>query len=135
MRRNSSSVSPALHHLAFLHDDDVIGHIGDHGQIVGDQDQPHAVLIDQFFQQPEDLRLRRHVQRRRRLVGNQQFRPQGNRHGDDDALALAAGQVVRIAVERKLRLRQADTVQGFAGDAPCLAARFARVDARMVSAT
>ena len=46
--------------------------------------------------QREDLRLDRDVERRRRLVGDQQQRIAGQRHGDHHALAHAAGQLVRI---------------------------------------
>ena len=35
----------------------------------------------------------------------------GERHGDHHALALAAGELVRIAARREARLRQADTVE------------------------
>ena len=45
---------------------------GDDGEIVGDEHQAHPVFLDQPLQQVEDLRLRRHVERRRRLVGDQQ---------------------------------------------------------------
>ena len=45
------------------------------------------------------------VQRRGRLVGDQQPGLAGDGHGDHDALALAAGQVVRIVLDAALRLR------------------------------
>ncbi len=41
--------------------------------------------------------LDRHVQRRGRLVGDDDLRPGGKRPGDGDALALTAGKLVRIA--------------------------------------
>ena len=40
-------------------------------------------------QQVEDLRLDGHVERRRRLVGDEQFRVAGERHGDHHPLLLA----------------------------------------------
>ena len=82
---------------------DAVGHAGDHGEVVGDEDQPHAVLVDQPLQQIEDARLRGDVERGGRLVGDQQLGLERDRHGDHDALALAAGQLVRIAVEREAR--------------------------------
>ena len=48
----------------------------------------------------EHLRLYRHVQRRHRFVGDQHFGLDRQRARDADALALAAGEFVRIAVER-----------------------------------
>jgi hypothetical protein len=41
-------------------------------EIVGDEHQRHAALLPQPHQQPQDLRLHRHVERRGRLVGDQQ---------------------------------------------------------------
>ena len=58
--------------------------------------QPLPDLVEQL----EHLRLHRHVERRHRLVGDQQLGLHGERAGDADALALAAGELVRIAVER-----------------------------------
>ncbi len=54
----------------------------------------------QFRQQIDDLCLQRHVQRRDRLIGHDQRRLQRQRAGDADALALAAGELVRIAAQR-----------------------------------
>ena len=102
-----------LHHLAMAQDGDAVGHLGDHRQVVRDQQQAHAVFRDQIAQQVEDLRLQHHVERRRRLVGDQQLGFQRTGDGDDDALALAAGQFVRIARQREFRLRQADAVEHF----------------------
>ena len=50
-------------------------------------------------QQVEDLRLDGDVERRGRLVGDQQRGLAGQRHGDHDALAHAARQAVRIVVD------------------------------------
>ena len=55
----------------------------------------------QVRDQVDDLRLDRHVERRDRLVGDQQLRRQRERAGDGDALALAAGEFVRIARRRR----------------------------------
>ena len=48
-------------------------------------------LLDQL----EDLRLHRHVERGRRLVGDQDRRPVHERHRDHRPLAHAAGELVR----------------------------------------
>ena len=53
----------------------------------------------ELAQQREDLRLHRHVERRGRLVGDQQFGIAGQRHGDHGALAHAARQLVRILAQ------------------------------------
>ena len=86
----------------------------DHRQIVRDEQisQPHLAL--QVHHQIEHLRLDRDVERRHRLVADDQLRLQRQRARDADALALAAGKLMRIVVH--LRLAQADAVEQF-GDA------------------
>ena len=56
----------------------------------------------QFAHQVEDLRLQGDVERGGRLVGDQQARVAGQRHRDHDALAHAAGELVRIFVDALL---------------------------------
>ena len=58
-----------------------------------------------LVQQRQHLRLGGDVQRRGRLVGDDDLGIVGERHGDADALALAAGELVRIGV-RPVRRRR-----------------------------
>ena len=51
------------------------------------------------LQQVDHLGLDRHVERRHRLVADDDLRPQRQRPGDADALALAAGELVRVPVD------------------------------------
>ena len=62
---------------------------------------PSSLL--QLADQLEDLRLDRDVERRGRLVGDQELRRAGERHRDHHALAHAAGELVRIIVDPLLR--------------------------------
>ncbi|MCY1238607.1 hypothetical protein D9M72_513520 [compost metagenome] len=103
--------APGLDDAACIHDGDAVGHFGDDAEIVGDQHQRRAGVFDEFVKQVEDLRLHRHVERGRRLVGNQKVRLAGNRHGDHHALALAARELVRVEIQIEARRRQADTVE------------------------
>ena len=64
----------------------------------------------QPFEQRHDLRLDGGVERRRRLVGEQQVGLDEERHGDHHALAHAARELVRIGVEPQPRVRDADAV-------------------------
>ena len=59
----------------------------------------HAELALQLLQQLQDLRLDGDVERRGRLVGDQEVRLVGQRHGDHHPLALAAGKLVGIGAE------------------------------------
>ena len=100
-----------LHLAAPVLDDDAVGRLGDHAHIVGDHDQAHAVPGLQADQQIEDLLLDRHVERGGRLVGDQQLGIAGDRHGDHDALALAARHLVRVGFQPLLRLGNADRLE------------------------
>ena len=70
-----------------------------------------AELALHVAQQVEDLRLHRHVQRRRRLVGNDERRPAGQRDGDHHALPHAARQLVRVVVDALLGIGDAHRAQ------------------------
>ena len=63
-----------------------------------------AQAVEQF----EDLGLHRHVERGRRLVGDEYFGLRGERDGDHHPLAHAAAQLVRILVEPSRRVGNAD---------------------------
>ena len=62
-------------------------------------------------QQVENLRLDRDVERRRRLVGDDERRLARQRHRDQRALAQAAGQLMRIVAHAQLRLGDAHRVE------------------------
>ena len=88
-----------LDHRAAIHDHDPIGHVGDDAHVVGDQDDRGAEPVAQRQQQLEDRGLHRHVERRGGLVGDDHVGIGRDRHGDDDALLLTAGQLVRVVVD------------------------------------
>ena len=78
----------------------MVSGFGDNGQIMGDQQQGHSVFVDQIAQQAQDLSLRRHIQRCRRLIGNQQAGAQSYGHRDANTLTLTARQFMRVAIKR-----------------------------------
>ena len=88
-----------LNPYTFTHDDDTVGHFGDHAHVMCDEQQRHAVFARQLAHQVEHLGLDGHVERGGRFVGDQEARRTSQRHGDDDALAHTARQLVRILVE------------------------------------
>ena len=67
-------------------------------EVVGDEDvgQPEVAL--QVGQQVQDLRLHGDVERRDRLVADDQLRLEREGAGDPDALSLPARELVREAV-------------------------------------
>ena len=69
------------------------------GQVVGDEQIGQTVLRLQILQQVHDLRLYRHIERGDWLVANDQLRINRQGAGDADALALAAGKLVRKAAQ------------------------------------
>ncbi len=71
-----------------------------HPEIVTDEQIGQSMLALKIAQQPDDLHLHGHVERRCRLVEHHQARAQDHCAGNGDALALAAGKLVRIPVHR-----------------------------------
>ena len=79
---------------------DQIGDVADDRQVVGDEQVGEIELLLERLEQVDDLRLDRDVERRHRLVGDDEVRVDRERAGDADALALTAGELVRIAARR-----------------------------------
>ena len=102
-----------LDDLTLGHDADAIGEFADDAEIVGDEQHGHAMLGLQAAEQFQDLRLDRDVERGGRFVGDQEFRPVGECHGDHDTLALPAREFVRICREPLFRFADADLMQQF----------------------
>ena len=88
-----------LDDAAAVHHRDLVGEFRHHAEVVGDQQDRHAGLLAQLAQQVQDLRLNGDIEGSRRLVGDQEARVAGQRHGDHHPLAHAARQAVRIVVE------------------------------------
>ena len=134
-----------LDHLAEIHDADAVGDVAHNADIVCDEQIGQVLFTLQILQHVDDLRLDRHVQRRDRLVTDDELRLHRQGTRDADALLLAAGKLVRKAVgvlgvqadfiqqlvdplpPFRLPLKQAMDIQGFADD---LADRHARVERR-----
>ena len=77
---------------------DPVGDVPDDGQVVRDEQIGQPELVLQVLEQVDDLGLDRHVEGRDRLVADDQLGPQGHGPGDADALPLAAGELVGVAV-------------------------------------
>ena len=100
-----------LDDAAGIHHQHAVGGFRHDAHVVGDDDDRHAEFVAQVHHQVEDLRLDGDVERGRGFVGDQQARPAGQRDGQHDALALAAGQLVRIVAHAPRGRRDADLLQ------------------------
>ncbi|SAJ34076.1 Uncharacterised protein [Enterobacter cloacae] len=89
---------PHLRRSAEVHHQDVVGDVADHRQVVRDEHVGGAELLLQVHEQVQYLGLDRHVEGRGRLVRHQHLGLQHHRPGQGDALALAAGEHVRVAL-------------------------------------
>ena len=92
--------------LAEVHDEHALGHHADHVQVVRDEQVRHSEARAQVRQQVQDHRLHGDIQRRRRLVEDQERGVQRDRTPDAHALLLSARELMRIPPEQ--RVRQAD---------------------------
>ena len=118
---------PLLDDLAGVHHAHRVGDATDDAEIVGDEQHAHPEPRANVGEQRQDLRLHGDVERRGRLVGDQQIRLVGERHRDHHALPLPAGQLMRIAGETCLRLGNADLRQQLDDPRPRLGAAHAAV--------
>ncbi|MNZ76717.1 hypothetical protein D3C78_952340 [compost metagenome] len=90
-----------FHLLAAIHDDGAVGDLSHHTHIMGDEQNRRAFLFLKRLDEVQYLALNGHIERGRRLVGDQQLRPGRKRHGDHHALAHAAGKAMRIFIETR----------------------------------
>lgn len=121
-----------VHRTAFddgagIHNDHAVRDLGDDAQVVCDHDLALPRPRTDRRQQVQDLRLDGDIQRRRRLVSDDEGGIAGDGHGDGHALAHATRQLVRIILVAISGARQADLAQ----QADRLAPGFAPVQATM----
>ncbi|MNZ75470.1 hypothetical protein D3C78_939480 [compost metagenome] len=102
---------PGLDFIAAIHHDRAVSDFGHHTHVMGDEEHRHALLLLQQLDEIEDLALNGNVERRRGLVGDQQFRPRGERHGNHHPLTHAARKLMRIFVKTTGGVGNADLLQ------------------------
>src|ERR1019366_1062393 len=81
-----------LDHSTQVHDDDVVGHLCDHAEVVRDEHDGHSPFLLNLSQQIQDLRLGGDVQGRRRLVGDKEARITGKSDRNHRPLTEPAAQ-------------------------------------------
>ncbi len=83
-----------------VHDEHIVGDLGDHAHVVGDEQHRHAIGLLQPGNEVEDFSLCGHVECGCRLVGDQKLRLAGERHGNHGALTHAARILKSVTVDR-----------------------------------
>ena len=119
-REHARRSGPCSTTSAVAQHDHVVAQVVDDAEVVGHEHQAELVLVGQPAQQVEDLHPHRHVERADRLVADEQRGPGRDRPGDGDALLLAAGELVRVALAP--RRVEPDRVEHL-GDAGVVVAR------------
>jgi hypothetical protein len=109
-----------LDDLTCLHHADPVGNTAHHRQIMGNEQKRQILARLQPGQKIQYLRLNGHIQRRGRLIRNQQPWPIGQRHGDHHPLALAARQLMRIGRKPAFGIADPDLAQKLDDPRPCL---------------
>ena len=107
--------STELDGTAGVHNHDLIGHIGDDAQVMGNHDDGVAVLLLHFLHKLNNLSLNGNVQGSRGLVGNQNIGIAGKGHGNHDALTHTARELMWILIDALLGLGNANKVQKLGG--------------------
>ena len=95
---NSVSVGDCSTIRPEVHDGDVLADVAHHRQVVRDEEVGEAELLLETHHQVEHLGLHGDVERRDRLVGDDELGLDRERAGDADPLPLAAAELVRAPV-------------------------------------
>ena len=105
-----------LDHLAVAQDQDAVGDLGHHGEVVADVEGGRAVVADRLPHRGQDLDLGGDVERGGRLVEDDEVGPAGQRHRHHRPLQLAARGLVRVAVAERVGIGQAQLAVEAGGD-------------------
>ena len=110
---------------AVLEVDDAVGDVED-AVVVRDQQDGDALLLGEVVHQVDDVAAGLLVERRGRLVGEDDARPRGERARDRDALLLAARELAREVVEPLAEADRLEHRDGAPRAPPCATARGCR---------
>ena len=116
--------------LAGIHHRDFVAGVENESEIVGDEQGRSAGAGGQVLDERDDACFHRDVERRRRLVEDEQLRVRQQRHRDDHALLLAAAELVRIGAHDAVRVRQTHGLDHLDGAGACLFPRDLVMDQR-----
>ena len=100
-----------LSHATVSQHENVIGHLRDDREVVAHVHARDLTLADDAFERAQDFDLRRDVERRRRLVEDDDVGIGNQRHRGHQSLQLPAGHLMRVALSDRLRLRQRELAE------------------------
>ena len=89
-----------------MHHDDLVGELQRLLLVVGDEQARHAELAVQLVEPAAQVLAHARVERAERLVEQQHLRPRRERACQRDALALPAGELVRVALAEVRELHE-----------------------------
>ena len=118
-----------LDDFTIAHHHDPVTDLRNHRQVMGNQNDRQVFGCVEFFQQSQNVRLHCYIQRRGRLIRQQQTGPAGHGRRNHRALLHAAGQLVRVVVRPLRGMVQFDLEQALNGGRAC----FRRPDAIVVN--
>src|SRR5271169_3728267 len=98
----------SLDDLSGVHDQDLVREVAGRGDVVGDIEHREPEPLAEVVEQGEHLQADRDVEHGHWFVGEQHAWPGGQRTGEGDPLALAAGQLVRVLGQELLGGREPD---------------------------
>src|SRR5262245_14175229 len=110
LRKNVPSRA-AFDNLPSIHHRHPVTHLGDDPQVMSDEDEGYVGLALEVLKKAEILRLNGHVERGRRLVGQQQAWLAGDSDGPSHALAHTAAHLVGKGGDALLRSANTDLLQ------------------------
>ena len=104
-----------FHHLAQIHHRNLIGHLRDDAQVVGDEHNGRFEFSLKLAHEIQNLCLHGHVQRGGGFVGQQDQRVAGERHRDHHALPHTAAQLMGIFFQALMGRADMNAVQHLFG--------------------
>ena len=96
---------PVFDDTTAVDDVDPVGELAHDTKVVGNEEHRRLMLVGELAHELQGLRLHRHVQRRPRLVGDQQLGLIHQRHGNHHPLVHAAGELEWIARQHPFDIR------------------------------
>jgi hypothetical protein len=119
MRRDATlqdlAARARLDDIALVHDDQLLGALGGETQVVRDEHHGRAELLGHRGEMVEHHALHGHVERRGRLVGDQQLRVGRKADADERALLHTARELVGVLLHALLGVLQAGLLEHLDG--------------------